>query len=122
MLKYVITYSKLRCPRNFIHINLFCAFAWRTIVVMIVGIFRSNSSLFDMNLDNSTNDTDYSSTVDNDEVICRYIKASLFSCDFNTRLLVLVSFRNLYRVAYLLACFAIRAQCITCLYRRKPFI
>ena len=67
---FFIIKRKLRCPRNFVHINLFIAFGLRTILVILVDLLRNNSTLFDMKLDNHTaNDSDYLSLVDNDSVI-----------------------------------------------------
>ena len=44
----ILLRSRLRCPRNFVHINLFLAFSFRTILTMLVDInpeINSNQSL-----------------------------------------------------------------------------
>jgi hypothetical protein len=42
--QYIFVFNrKLRCPRNFVHINLFFAFVARTILVMIVDLINKAS-------------------------------------------------------------------------------
>lgn len=68
----ILLKPKLRCPRNFVHINLFLAFSLRTILVMLVDSILNVGSPKFLSIDtNVTNSAELIKNVDKGYIACK---------------------------------------------------
>jgi hypothetical protein len=68
----MIFLSKMRCPRNNVHINLFVAFTLQAILALLIEILQNKTSIFE--IQENPKDADYIPQLDNDQ---RYISCRL---------------------------------------------
>ena len=57
----------MRCPRNYIHVNLFVTFCLRTVSIMVVDMLRQNTEIFKISQNSSDKLVD-------DDPVSLYIK------------------------------------------------
>jgi hypothetical protein len=80
----------MRCPRNYIHLNLFVAFTMQAIIALLIEILKNKTSIFEIK--ETPKDQNYNSQLDNDDryIPCRAIWTiyryfhSVYTCAITT--------------------------------------